>query len=145
MSSFNVNSIVKIKKHKDERKKQIIKQIMKKIRKKIEFYAVQDKEFCTFEIPNIMFGFPLYDSNKIALKLCKILVKKGFKTNIISSGIIFIDWRQEIKEDSSSSSEDELENIEQLDQKYSHLAKGNEKQTEVFEDLKRTADKYKNS
>ena len=74
----------------------------------------------------------------------KILIKKGFKSNIISSGIIFIDWRQETKEDSSSSSEDEIENIEQLDQKYSHLAKGNDKQTEVFEDLKRTANKYKN-
>ena len=47
MSDFNVNSIVKIKKHKNERKKEIIKQIMKKIKKKIEFYAVQDKEYCT--------------------------------------------------------------------------------------------------
>ena len=90
MSDFNVNSIVKIKKHKNERKKEIIKQIMKKIKKKIEFYAVQDKEYCTFEIPNIMFGFPLYDANVLGSKICRILIKKGFKANLISHGVIFL-------------------------------------------------------
>ena len=145
MSDFNVNSIVKIKKHKNERKKEIIKQIMKKIKKKIEFYAVQDKEYCTFEIPNIMFGFPLYDANKLGLKICKILFKKGFKANLISHGVIFIDWRQEQQESSSSESE-EIEDDEELNEQYKTLAKKPvDKQTLVFEDLKRTANKYKKS
>ena len=112
MSDFNVNSIVKIKKHKNERKKEIIKQIMKKIKKKIEFYAVQDKEYCTFEIPNIMFGFPSYDANVLGTKICRILIKKGFKANLISHGVIFIDWRQE-QEESSSSESEEIEDDEE--------------------------------
>ena len=146
MSDFNVNSIVKIKKHKNERKKEIIKQIMKKIKKKIEFYAVQDKEYCTFEIPNIMFGYPLYDANKLGMKICRILIKKGFKANLISHGVIFIDWRQENNEKSSSSESEEIEDDDELDEQYKNLAKTQvDKQTLVFEDLKKTADKYKRS
>ena len=92
-----------------------------------------------------MFGFPLYDANKLGLKICKILIKKGFKSQIISHGVIFIDWRQDQKESSSSESE-EIEDDEELNEQFKNLAKHPvDKQTLVFEDLKKTANKYKKS
>ena len=30
-----------------------------------------------------MFGFPLYDANVLGTKICRILIKKGFKANLI--------------------------------------------------------------
>ena len=103
------------------------------------------KNIAPFKIPNIMFGFPLYDANVLGTKICRILIKKGFKANLISHGVIFIDWRQE-QEESSSSESEEIEDDEELNEKYKSLAKRPvDKQTLVFEDLKKTASKYKKS
>lgn len=46
----------------------------------------------TYEVQRINSGFPLYDVEKISVKLNKFFKEKGFKTTYVPKNKIYISW-----------------------------------------------------
>lgn len=59
---------------------------------RIKVFAKLDQTYCFFEVPNIIFGLPIYDLTNCIHFLMQRLVDHNFKVLFIKPNIIFITW-----------------------------------------------------
>ena len=48
--------------------------------------------YCSYVIPEIMFGVPLYDKNECIKYIFDKLIKKGFQVNYFHPNLFYISW-----------------------------------------------------
>lgn len=66
---------------------EMYKQVIKLVRLKNKYGQVN----CQYSVPEMMYGFPVYDLVKITNKLNKKMKQDGFKTTV-NDACIFISW-----------------------------------------------------
>lgn len=77
-----------------ERDKGYLKIIIKEIEKKIELYAKNGNDFCLYNVPLFVSGYPWYDANEVTTLMCKKFQKKGFIVEKDKT-VILISWKKE--------------------------------------------------
>ena len=76
-------------------KKKIYKKIYKKVEKKIIQSSNVNLFDCWFQIPEFMINIPLYNIDYCKKYIVNKLASNGFKSELLSSNIIFISWQQD--------------------------------------------------
>jgi len=139
---MNVQEVLNIAKERRGRNKEVVKKLIDKIHKKIKYYAELKHETCTYIIPALMEGMPLYDLEYIIQEVFKVIDSEGYICAAYSNGQLDISWNeklveQKVKSDSYilSQQERKLRNItkknKNIDKRFEFLA--NPKKTEQKE------------
>ena len=130
---MNVQEILDINKKKREKHKENINILLSKIHKRIVHYAHLHRDSCTYQIPTVMGGLPVYDLEYITTEIFKKLDDEGYIATAYSDGKIEICWNeklveQKVRTDAYILSEEErkLRNVtrkkENVDKRLSFLA-----------------------
>jgi hypothetical protein len=66
--------------------------ILQKCHKRIKYNATLQRPYCFFQIPEFIFGVPLFDANELKTYIMNSLTKNGFKLLYIDPNWLFIHW-----------------------------------------------------
>ena len=101
---INIDELNKIVDEKQKKKNKIYDTILQMCHSRIKKSAHVDNKKCTFfQIPNYIYGVPLYDYPSCLMYLIKNLSKNGFYVRYFHPNLIYISWenksspKQEIK------------------------------------------------
>jgi hypothetical protein len=86
------NDLIKEQKKKDERKKKTYKKVFDRVEKKIILASSSNSYHCSYEIPKIIIGLPIYSVDGCLEYVIKKLKKNGFGIKVLSENTIFISW-----------------------------------------------------
>jgi hypothetical protein len=99
MSSFlDINHLYKYQVQREESKKEYYEQIIKKIHNRIENYAMRNETMCICQIPEFVFGVPLYNRMTCCRYVIDRLKKEGFKVYYVEPYQIVINWAKDVIE-----------------------------------------------
>lgn len=88
-----VEFLQKQKYDKENSKLEIYKVVLNKCIEKIIYTNKHtDKTFIIFEVPQVLIGYPLYDTKSCLLYLIKKLFKHGYLIEFIDPFYLYIDW-----------------------------------------------------
>jgi hypothetical protein len=134
---MNVQEVINISKERNSRSKVIVDKIVENINKKILYYTKElKKDSCSYQIPPIVEGMPVYNLNDIIQSVFKVLDSEGFIVQGFSTGKVDICWneslvKQKVKTDAYilDESAKKLKNItrktKKIDERYNFLANPN--------------------
>ena len=77
---------------KKKREKQLYSVLTENVKNKILFAAKNGSNYCYFDVPIIMVGFPKIDTEKVMIYLYKVLTKDNFKCFPVTETTLFIYW-----------------------------------------------------
>lgn len=93
--TFSVYDIHKEQKEKEDRNIKIYNIILKKVFQKIKITVKNSyNNFCFFQLPEYLQGFPIYNMTKCLWYITNILHAKGFHSKYCNDHIIFIKWAE---------------------------------------------------
>jgi len=99
MASFlDINSLYQYQVQKEENKKEYYEQIVRKVHNRIQNFAVRNETMCVCEIPEFVFGIPLYNRMTCCKYIMDRLKSEGFKVHYIHPYNIYINWAKEVIE-----------------------------------------------
>ena len=92
MSSLNINHLYETMYEKNNCRLSKFDDILKKVHQRIVCQARLEKTYCFFQVPEFIFGVPLYNVNDLRQYLINSLQKNGFKLLYIEPNWLFITW-----------------------------------------------------
>ena len=92
MSSLNINDLYGTIHEKNIKRLEHFDNILKKIHSRIRCCAQKEETYCFFQIPEFIFGVPLYNINDLRKYLIDSLEKNGFKMLYVDPNWLFISW-----------------------------------------------------
>jgi hypothetical protein len=92
MSSLNINELYGTIHEKNIKRLEHFDNILKKIHSRIRCCAQKEETYCFFQIPEFIFGVPLYNINDLRKYLINSLEKNGFKMLYVDPNWLFISW-----------------------------------------------------
>ena len=89
---LTINDILAKKKHREEKRHEVFNLLLERCCKKIEQADNLKILYCVFEVPEFIFGYPLYNLNECVGYLLQELTKRGFQVQYIFPHTIIISW-----------------------------------------------------
>ena len=89
---MSLPDILRIQEEKKQKEINLYKLIYERVHNKINRQAASNSVACLYQIPKIIYGFPLIDIPKTMEYIIKILTEKGFIAFPISHNTIYISW-----------------------------------------------------
>jgi len=93
MTDFNIEKLITDQFNNQQKKLDVYNKILKKVYNKIEIINKRKKTELLYEIPNYIFGYPLYDNRTCIVFIISSLRKKGFFVKFNYPNILFISWK----------------------------------------------------
>ena len=113
---MSLSDIVNIQKKRNRRQKDLFKNIYEKIKIRINYYANYGKTNCQYEIPFVIYGYPLLNRELLSNQLEKKLKEEGFIVVNMDNGILWISWEETVikfyKKKKKTKEKTVVENIE---------------------------------
>jgi hypothetical protein len=97
MSNFDINSLIIDQSNQQQKKLDIYNKIIEKIYNKIKIVNKRKKTNLIYEIPNYIFGFPLYDNRTCLVFIISSIRKNGFFIKYNYPNIIYISWKNIVR------------------------------------------------
>jgi len=109
MSSLNINELYGTIHEKNIKRLEHFDNILRKIHTRIKCCAQKEETYCFFQVPEFIFGVPLYNINDLRKYLINSLEKNGFKLLYVDPNWLFISWevKQPTIEDSKKKKKSE--------------------------------------
>ncbi len=90
--TFSVTDIHQKQRQKDLRRLHVYKSILGKIFKKIKSSASNEESYCFYEVPEYIYGTPLYNMRDCVIFVLNNLHEKGFSAKYVDPYLIFVCW-----------------------------------------------------
>jgi len=90
--SFSVFDIHKKQQQKEEKRMMIYNKILKRVFRKIKLAVDGSHEFCLYQMPEYIPGFPIYNMTECLFYIINFLTSKGFQSKYCHPLVIFITW-----------------------------------------------------
>lgn len=97
MSTLNINELYDSINTKNFKRLKKFDDILLQIHRRIKYHAELEQTFCLYNIPEFIFGIPLYNVNDLKNYIMNTLKKNGFKLLYFHPNTIFISWDVENK------------------------------------------------
>jgi hypothetical protein len=97
MSDFDINILIDDQYKQQQKKLDVYNKILNKIYNKIQLVNKRKKTDLIYEIPNYIFGFPLYNNRTCLVFIISSMRKKGFLVKFNFPNILYISWDDLIK------------------------------------------------
>ena len=97
MSTLNINDLYDSINNKNFKRLKKFDDILLQIHRRIKYHADLEQTFCLYNIPEFIFGIPLYNVNDLKKYIINTLKKNGFKILYFHPNTIFISWDVENK------------------------------------------------
>ena len=97
MSDFDINILIDDQYKQQQKKLDVYNKILNKIYNKIQLVNKRKKTDLIYEIPNYIFGFPLYNNRTCLVFIISSMRKKGFLIKFNFPNILYISWNDLIK------------------------------------------------
>ena len=97
MSTLNINDLYDSINNKNFKRMEKFDNILLQIHRRIKYHADLEQTFCLYNIPEFIFGIPLYNVNDLKKYIINTLKKNGFKILYFHPNTIFISWDVENK------------------------------------------------
>ena len=97
MSTLNINELYDSINTKNFKRLKKFDDILLQIHRRIKYHAELEQTFCLYNIPEFIFGIPLYNVNDLKNYIMNTLKKNGFKILYFHPNTIFISWDVENK------------------------------------------------
>ena len=97
MSYFDVNIFIDDQYKQQQKKLDVYNKILNKIYNKIKIVNKRKKTDLIYEIPNYIFGFPLYNNRTCTVFIISSMRKKGFHIKFNFPNILYISWNELVK------------------------------------------------
>ena len=97
MSDFDINILIDDQYKQQQKKLDIYNKILNKIYNKIKLVNKRKKTDLIYEIPNYIFGFPLYNNRTCLVFIISSMRKKGFFIKFNFPNILYISWNDLVK------------------------------------------------
>lgn len=92
MSIININELQEKQRLKNNNKIKCYDAILKKCSNRMKFMSDKSQSCCFFEIPEFVFGIPLFDSYECVRYVVKNLMKEGFMVIYTHPNLLYISW-----------------------------------------------------
>jgi hypothetical protein len=96
---MDVQEVILLKRERKNRNKVNIDKLLENVHKRIKFYASLNRDSCTYKIPPIMDGLPLFNLQDVTIDVFKKLDSEGYIVNAYSDGNIEICWDEKMVEE----------------------------------------------
>lgn len=93
MTDFDISKLIEDQHNIQQKKLDVYNKILKKVYNKIELINKRKKTDIIYEVPNYIFGYPLYDNRTCLVFIISSLRKKGFYVKFNFPNILFISWK----------------------------------------------------
>jgi len=93
MSDFDINILINDQYKQQQKKLDVYNKILNKIYNKIKIVNKRKKMDLIYEIPNYIFGFPLYDNRTCLVFIMSSMRKNGFVIKFNFPNILYISWK----------------------------------------------------
>ena len=97
MSDFDINILIDDQYKQQQKKLDVYNKILNKIYNKIKIVNKRKKTDLIYEIPNYIFGFPLYNNRTCTVFIISSMRKKGFLVKFNFPNILYISWDDLVK------------------------------------------------
>ena len=97
MSDFDINILIDDQYKQQQKKLDVYNKILNKIYNKIKIVNKRKKTDLIYEIPNYIFGFPLYNNRTCTVFIISSMRKKGFHIKFNFPNILYISWNELVK------------------------------------------------
>tara|TARA_B100000212_G_C27283314_1_gene494042 strand:+ start:442 stop:876 length:435 start_codon:yes stop_codon:yes gene_type:complete len=97
MSTLNINDLYDSINNKNYKRLKKFDDILLQIHRRIKYHAELEQTYCLYNIPEFIFGIPLYNVNDLKKYIMDTLKKNGFKLMYFHPNTIFISWDVENK------------------------------------------------
>lgn len=97
MSDFDINILIDDQYKQQQKKLDVYNKILNKIYNKIKLVNKRKKTDLIYEIPNYIFGFPLYNNRTCLVFIISSMRKKGFLVKFNFPNILYISWDNLVK------------------------------------------------
>ena len=108
MSQLKISDLYKEINNKKIKKLETFDSILKQCHQRILHNSKLERTYCFFNIPEFIFGVPLYDINDLTKYILNSLVTNGFKVKYFDPNVIFISWNDKTYEISMKQPEQKL-------------------------------------
>ena len=92
MSLINLSELHEKQKIKNNNKVNCYNTILKKCSNRIKFMADKSQSCCFFEIPEFVFGIPLFNSKECVQHVIQKLMEEGFMVIYTHPNLLYISW-----------------------------------------------------
>lgn len=96
MADFDINKLINEQHIIQQKKLDVYNKILRKLYVKIELINKRKKTELIYEVPNYIFGYPLYDNRTCIVFIMSSLRKKSFYVKFNYPNILFISWKSMI-------------------------------------------------
>ncbi len=79
-------------KAKHDVKKELFKRILTQMCRRIDMFHSLGKTECTLTVPEFIWGYPAYDVLQVTFYMHRQLVRLGYRTSILGSGLLHAAW-----------------------------------------------------
>lgn len=93
---LTINDILINKKKRDAKRLEVFNHILEMCCKVIRKSDDLKITFCVFEVPEYLFGYPLYNLNECVTHVIKELAKAGFQVRYIFPSTLIISWHNAV-------------------------------------------------
>lgn len=93
MTDFDISKLIEDQHNIQQKKLDVYNKILTKVFNKIELVNKRKKTELIYEVPNYIFGYPLYDNRTCLVFVISSLRKKGFYVKFNFPNILFISWK----------------------------------------------------
>lgn len=93
MTDFDISKLIEDQHNIQQKKLDVYNKILRKVFNKIELINKRKKTELIYEVPNYIFGYPLYDNRTCMVFVISSLRKKGFYVKFNFPNILFISWK----------------------------------------------------
>ena len=110
MSQLNITELYTVAKKKELEKYKLFDSVLKKCHKKIKSHANNKKIECYYNIPQFVFGEPLYNIDELKDYIIKSLKMNGLHIKGLENYWIYINWditKPEVKENKKIKKKDD--------------------------------------
>ncbi len=90
--TFSVSDIHNKQREKDLRRLHVYKSILGKVFKKIKTCSANEESYCFFEVPEYIYGTPLYKIEDCVIFILNNLHDKGFSAKFVDPNLVFVCW-----------------------------------------------------
>lgn len=92
MKQLNVREINTFIEKKQTRRKESFEKVLQQCFQKIRGHAAKEQIFCLYEVPEFIYGYPLYDLNECISYLYDALNKNGFRVDYFFPRVLQVSW-----------------------------------------------------
>tara|TARA_B000000460_G_C21311736_1_gene304662 strand:+ start:32 stop:472 length:441 start_codon:yes stop_codon:yes gene_type:complete len=97
MSTLNINDLYDSINNKNFKRLKKFDDILLQIHRRIKYHADLEQTYCSYSIPEFIFGTPLYNINDLKNYIMNTLKKNGFKLVYFHPNTLLISWDVENK------------------------------------------------